>query len=157
MKKELMDEVRKEVVEFLLQKTHEEFGVTAGKLSHKAQKLQRIIDGGAFGCNSRAVAEVLSVILEEKITSKKSSGKDHLDGYIGAVVVALKNDNGHNYSIGKPVVITEEEGVGIEIGTASSQNHITSRVRAASDKEIKNWVDKAPVAALISVAALMDK
>jgi hypothetical protein len=49
------------------------------KLSPKAQKAKKLIDSGTFGCQSRAVASIVSTLLDEKIVcGKDEDGEDDI-------------------------------------------------------------------------------
>lgn len=64
-------------------------------LSHKAQEAEKIIRKADFGCAKGAVAELMSLILEEKIETFSESVKT----VKGAVIVPLANNGGHNYKL----------------------------------------------------------
>jgi hypothetical protein len=46
------------------------------ELSDKAKKVQEIIDSGKFGCQTEAVADLVSALMGEKIAYKKSDDDD---------------------------------------------------------------------------------
>lgn len=78
-------------------------------LSDQAQRVFDLLQTDAFGCYSKHVAELCSVLLKEEIPYLKEDGGD-MQGveYVpGIAVVPTVCDNGHNYELGKPALVYE--------------------------------------------------
>ena len=68
--------------------------------SEKAKNAESVILTGRFGCNTSAVADLVSAILGESVSSKKSVGV-----VTGAFAVPTKHGGNHNYKVGKAFFI----------------------------------------------------
>lgn len=119
------------------------------KLSAKAAKIDAILADADFGCQSRAVREILSTLLGEKLTGGPS---EELPEVGGVVLVPTDNLNSHDYVIGKPVVLMENGSDYAINYRGDIGNHLgmeRAAVRCATNKEI----DRMPRAQIERVLA----
>lgn len=125
------------------------------KLTDKAKKIQGIVSAGGFGCRTKYVLEIMSVLLGEKLVDSRS-GRAHFRPMI--MIVPTGNDNSHNYAIGKTALFTgyskcggtwdAEDDIFFRFGSSpAGGNHMTpSRkyVRPATRREILTYLRQAP-------------
>lgn len=119
MKKQTTSEFSKKLASMLFKRTQEwaeKEGLlkkkdTKSKYSPKAQKLAEICNKAGFGCQDQFVRDILEILSDEKIPSKKQD-KTHV-AYIHGVVIVPLTSNVSGAIIGEPVLITVATGDGI--------------------------------------------
>ncbi len=105
--------------------------VSIDDLSPKAKDVKRIIDSGAFGCNTKAVASLCSVLLGEKIQLK---GEKNIDNNLKVFsVVAYEDDDVY-------IICDVAYGDYYYLDTDGDSNDIPIFERLATDGEIENLV-----------------
>lgn len=114
------------MVEFIEKKTHDFFDSTIPVLSEKAQRLQEAIP--SFGCNAKAVANVLSILLDEQISDKECDKYDNQAFMLGVLLVPTGNDNDHNYQLNVPALVL----------VSGTDNKLLQFVKDKSDKYLKH-------------------
>ena len=75
-------------------------------ISEKSRKLSELVTilGGTFGGNAKYLAELVSVITGDDIFIKNFS--PNIECVPFAVLVPVGVTNGHNYTLGKPLMLT---------------------------------------------------
>lgn len=124
------------------------------KLSAKGRKIQDMIGSGAFGCNSAAVARLVSVLPGEKIELNVTGSFPMWGAF--AVVVPISNPNSHNYPIGEPALAVSVGGPrsSLMISTGDRGNTMCNdrgTVRPATNEEVKDLIRDIPQRALDDV------
>lgn len=116
--------------------TEASFSNEASPLSVKAEKIQQFIQTGAFGCNTEAVAKLVSMMLEEEIAP--ASAPKLLQG---ALVTAT--DFVSQAKKGRTYIVAGAKGKDIRLSDALGSNCPTVNtkfLRKATDDEIRAFV-----------------
>lgn len=87
--------------EMVIEATLAQVETTTTTMSEKAQSVAKIIEGGDFGCKTKAVADLIGVIIGEEIVLSATAKKP----VTWSAVVFLSNDNGHNYDLNKVLIV----------------------------------------------------
>jgi hypothetical protein len=77
-------------------------------ISKKGLAAEELIQSGKFGCNTNQVAELVSILLGEKIEAKKERDTSIIAFVKGAVIVPVENNKSHSYEIGKPTYVAKD-------------------------------------------------
>jgi membrane peptidoglycan carboxypeptidase len=109
------------------------------KLSDKAERVQEIVHRN-FGCERVAVANLMSIILEEPIVAER---EESYPG-IGVAVVFTENPNSHSYSCGEVHIATGSSGAIRKDGEEGNQAPYAypKAWRYATEEEIRAAFEK---------------
>ena len=115
------------------------------KYSKKALQLAKAIDGHSWGGHDAYVREAFEIAIDEKLPPSKKEKTVAITYELGVVVVPLSDPNGHNYTIGEPILITKSDGRGATAidncaGKALPNNSLTA-IRPATKNEIQQLLE----------------